>query len=418
MYKLISDQNNSAYSGRDSIKQVKIKSGYNSQICHEFTRGNVESSKSSTLGEYMSDVRNNDLRDYTAQISTDNHSRESQCAYVLLIVAFYWLLEPVPIAAAAMLPVVLFPILGIISSTEVCQNYMKEGYMALIGGLMAAIAVENCKLHERIALKVLLLIGSEIKWLLLGLMLTTSFLSMWMSNTAATALMVPIVDALAGGGRKVLDTFKKICRTKDNFELMPKEGATDTGILVFECHFFASFENCVILKMTSPSEKANCVGWYVESKSIVKVQRNFHTKFNKPPPSRNSILSWHKKFLEAGSVLDKPRSGRPSTSDSDVERIREAFTGSPTKSTRQASIELGVARSSIRDALHKRMHLKPYKMQLVQQLKPSDLSIRFNFAVDMLHRIDVDNDFLQRIIFTDEATFHMSGHVNKHNTRI
>ncbi|GBO17444.1 hypothetical protein AVEN_168351-1 [Araneus ventricosus] len=118
----------------------------------------------------------------------------------------------------------------------------------------------------------------------------------------------------------------------------------DTGILVFECHFFASFANCV---MTSPSAKANCVGWYFESKSIVKVQRNFRTKFNKPPPSRNSILSWHKKFLETGSVLDKPRSGRPSTSDSDVERIREAFTRSPTKSTRQASIELGVARSSI-----------------------------------------------------------------------
>ncbi|GBM39932.1 hypothetical protein AVEN_250250-1 [Araneus ventricosus] len=192
----------------------------------------------------------------------------------------------------------------------------------------------------------------------------------------------------------------------------------DTGILVFECHFFASFANCVIRKITSPSEKTNCVGWYFESKSIVKVQRNFHTKFNKPPPSRNGILSWHKKFLETGSVLDKPRSGRPSTSDTDVERIREAFTRSPTKSTRQASIELGVARSSIRDVLHKRLHFKPYKMQLVQQLKPSDLSIRFNFAVEMLHRIDVDNDFLQLIIFTDEATFRVSGHVNKHNTRI
>ncbi|GBM78501.1 hypothetical protein AVEN_266026-1 [Araneus ventricosus] len=57
------------------MKQVKTKSGYNSQICHEFTRGNVESSKSSTLGEYKSDVRNNNLRDYAAQISTDNHSR-------------------------------------------------------------------------------------------------------------------------------------------------------------------------------------------------------------------------------------------------------------------------------------------------------------------------------------------------------
>ncbi|GBO12647.1 Solute carrier family 13 member 2, partial [Araneus ventricosus] len=123
---------------------------------------------------------------------------ESQCAYVLIIVALYWILGPVPIAAVAMLPVVLFPLLGILSSTEVCQNYMKEGYMTFIGGLMAAIAIENCKLHERIALKVLLLVGTEVKGLLLGIMLTTMFLSMWMSNSATTALMVPIVNVLAG----------------------------------------------------------------------------------------------------------------------------------------------------------------------------------------------------------------------------
>ncbi|CAL1267392.1 unnamed protein product [Larinioides sclopetarius] len=121
-----------------------------------------------------------------------------QCAYVMLIVALYWLLEPVPIAAASMLPIVLFPLLGILSSTDVCQNYMKEGYMAFIAGLMAATAVESSNLHERIALKVLLLIGSEIKWILLGIMLTTAFLSIWINNSATAALMVPIVDALAG----------------------------------------------------------------------------------------------------------------------------------------------------------------------------------------------------------------------------
>ncbi|CAL1267396.1 unnamed protein product [Larinioides sclopetarius] len=122
----------------------------------------------------------------------------TQCAYVMLIVALYWLLEPVPIAAAGMLPIVLFPILGILSSTDVCQNYMKEGYMAFIAGLMAATAVESSNLHERIALKVLLLIGSEIKWILLGIMLTTAFLSIWITNSATAALLVPIVDALAG----------------------------------------------------------------------------------------------------------------------------------------------------------------------------------------------------------------------------
>ncbi|XP_055935975.1 Na(+)/citrate cotransporter-like isoform X2 [Argiope bruennichi] len=124
--------------------------------------------------------------------------QELQCAYVMIIIAAYWILEPVSIAAVAMLPMVLFPVLGIISATEVCKNYMKEGYMAFIGGVMAALSMESCKLHERIALKVLLLVGAEIKWLLLGLMLTTTFMSMWMSNTATTALMVTIVDALVG----------------------------------------------------------------------------------------------------------------------------------------------------------------------------------------------------------------------------
>ncbi|CAL1267394.1 unnamed protein product [Larinioides sclopetarius] len=74
----------------------------------------------------------------------------------------------------------------------------QASYMAFIAGLMAATAVESSNLHERIALKVLLLIGSEIKWILLGIMLTTAFLSIWITNSATAALLVPIVDALAG----------------------------------------------------------------------------------------------------------------------------------------------------------------------------------------------------------------------------
>nr|XP_042900396.1 solute carrier family 13 member 5-like [Parasteatoda tepidariorum] len=73
---------------------------------------------------------------------------------------------------------------------------MKEIIMLILGSLITAVAVEESKLHERIALKILLLLGTELKWLLLGVMLSTMFLSMWIINTAATAIMIPIVEAL------------------------------------------------------------------------------------------------------------------------------------------------------------------------------------------------------------------------------
>lgn len=169
---------------------------------------------------------------------------------------------------------------------------------------------------------------------------------------------------------------------------------------------------------TTPSEKANCVGWYFETKSIIKVQRKFRIQYNKKPPSRNSIVDWHRKFLETGSVLDRPRSGRPSTSEGNVARIQQTFSSSPTLSTRNASRQLGIPRTTIAQVLHKRLQFQPYKVQLLQALHGDDKPRRFNFTVEMLERIDANADFLRNIIFTDEATFHVSGVVNRQNLRI
>ncbi|KAK3751907.1 hypothetical protein RRG08_047180 [Elysia crispata] len=120
----------------------------------------------------------------------------AKCGYILIVMGVYWVTEVIPLAVTALLPAVLLPLFGIMPVADVSMSYCKEPVMLLLGSLMVAVAVEKWNLHKRLALRSLTLVSAQPRWLLLGVILPTWFLSMWMSNTAATAMMMPMVSAI------------------------------------------------------------------------------------------------------------------------------------------------------------------------------------------------------------------------------
>ncbi len=113
-----------------------------------------------------------------------------------ILMAVWWMTEIIPLAVTALMPVALFPLLGIMNGKAVAATYFNHLIFLFIGGFLIALAMERWHLHKRIALKILLLVGVSPARILLGFMITSAFLSMWISNTATTMMMIPILLAI------------------------------------------------------------------------------------------------------------------------------------------------------------------------------------------------------------------------------
>ena len=173
-------------------------------------------------------------------------SSEAKCAFMLLLCSTYWITEALPLPVTGLLPVALCPLLGIMSSKTACKYFFGDAHFLILGGIMVAVAIEESGLHKRFALKILISIGVRPRRLLLGLMLTTGFLSMWISNTASTAMMTPIMRALLAKLFHSKQQLEKLESHDKNMDLpdgniatelthLSKEEVGDNGIKSSDC---------------------------------------------------------------------------------------------------------------------------------------------------------------------------------------
>lgn len=114
-----------------------------------------------------------------------------------LWVAVWWITEAIPIPATSLLPIVLFPLTGALSIADTTSSYGHKMVFLYMGGFMIALAMEKWNLHKRIALTIIKFVGTNIRSIIFGFMISTALLSMWISNTATTMMMLPIALAVA-----------------------------------------------------------------------------------------------------------------------------------------------------------------------------------------------------------------------------
>jgi len=119
-------------------------------------------------------------------------------AGVAVFMAVWWVTEAVPIPATALLPIILFPILGVGTIAEATSPFANPLIYLFMGGFIIALGMEKSNLHRRIALSVVRMVGARPRSIVIGMMIAAAFLSMWVSNTATAMMMLPIALSIIG----------------------------------------------------------------------------------------------------------------------------------------------------------------------------------------------------------------------------
>lgn len=117
-------------------------------------------------------------------------------AGVAILMAFWWMTETLPLSVTSLIPLIIFPLTGVLPASKISESYINSIIFLFIGGFLIAIAIETWNLHKRIALKIILFFGTKPSSLLLGFMVASAFLSMWISNTATALMMLPVAFAV------------------------------------------------------------------------------------------------------------------------------------------------------------------------------------------------------------------------------
>lgn len=155
-------------------------------------------------------------------------------------IAVWWITEAIPIAVTALLPIVLFPLSGGMNLNQTTASYGHKYVFLYIGGFILALAIEKWKLHRRIALTIIKIVGTSVTNIILGFMIATAFLSMWISNTASAVMILPVGMAI-------------VTHLKDNPNTVENENLIFGKALMLAIAYSASIGGMATLIGTPPN---------------------------------------------------------------------------------------------------------------------------------------------------------------------